>query len=67
MCGLDSSGSGQVPVAGSYEHDIELSVSIKGEEFLDQLSKYQFFKKDPDLWSYLFCTFQGLGPLACKR
>jgi hypothetical protein len=27
-CGLDSSGSGQVPLAGSHEHSNEPSVSI---------------------------------------
>jgi hypothetical protein len=34
-CGLDSSGSGQGPVASSCEHDNELSGSIKGGEFLN--------------------------------
>jgi hypothetical protein len=34
-CGLDASGSGQVPVAGFCEHGNEPSGSIKGEEFLD--------------------------------
>jgi hypothetical protein len=34
-CGLDASGSGQGPVAGSSEHGNEPSGSIKGEEFLD--------------------------------
>jgi hypothetical protein len=33
-CGLDSSGSGQGPVAGSCEHGNEPLGSIKGEEFL---------------------------------
>jgi hypothetical protein len=31
---------------GSCEHDNELSGSIKGGEFLDQLSDYKVFKKD---------------------
>jgi len=35
VCGLDSSGSGQGPVAGSCEHGNEPSDSIKGWEFLD--------------------------------
>jgi hypothetical protein len=33
--GLDASGRGLGPVAGSYEHGNELSGSIKGGEFLD--------------------------------
>jgi len=32
---LDSSGSGQVPLAGSFEHSNETSGSTKGGEFLD--------------------------------
>jgi hypothetical protein len=34
-CGLDSSGSGQGPVAGSCEHGSVPSGSIKGGEFID--------------------------------
>jgi hypothetical protein len=34
-CGLAASGLGQGPVVGSCEHGNELSVSIKGGEFLD--------------------------------
>jgi hypothetical protein len=34
-CGLDSTGSGYGPLAGSCGHDNETSGSIKGEEFLD--------------------------------
>jgi hypothetical protein len=34
-CGVDSSGSGWGPVAGSCEHGNEPSGSIKGGEFLD--------------------------------
>jgi hypothetical protein len=44
MCGLDSSGSGQGPVAGCCEHGNETSGSIKGGEFLlsaQQLSACQ--------------------------
>jgi hypothetical protein len=41
---LDSSGSGQGPVAFSYEHG-EHSGSIKGGEFLEQLSDYYLIKK----------------------
>jgi hypothetical protein len=32
---LDSSGSGQGPVAGSCEHGNEISVSMKDGKFLD--------------------------------
>jgi hypothetical protein len=32
--GMDSSGSGQVPVAGSCEHGTETSGSIRGGKFL---------------------------------
>jgi hypothetical protein len=39
-CGLDKSGSELEPLAGSGEHINEPSRSIKGEEFLDQLSEY---------------------------
>jgi hypothetical protein len=45
-CGLDASGSGYGSVAGSFEHIIETSSSIKGGEFLDYLSEYWFIKKD---------------------
>jgi hypothetical protein len=38
--GPDSSGSGQGPVVGSYEHGNETSGSIKGGTFLDKLSDY---------------------------
>jgi hypothetical protein len=34
-CGLDSTGSGQVLVAGSFEHGNEPSGSIKSGEILD--------------------------------
>jgi hypothetical protein len=34
-CGLDASGSGYGPVAGSCKHGNEPSGSIKGGEFLD--------------------------------
>jgi hypothetical protein len=33
-------------VAGSYEPNNETSASIKGVEFLDQLSKYKLIKND---------------------
>jgi hypothetical protein len=39
-CELDSSGSGQGPVAGCCEHGNELPGSIKCEEYLDWLNDY---------------------------
>jgi len=39
-CGLDSTGAGYGPVAGSCEYGNEPSSFIKGEEFLKQLSEY---------------------------
>jgi hypothetical protein len=38
-------------VAGSCEHGDEPSDSIKGGEFLGQLSDYQLLKKDSAPWS----------------
>jgi hypothetical protein len=38
-CGLDSSGSGQDPMKGSYENGKEFSCFIKGGALLDYLSK----------------------------
>jgi hypothetical protein len=37
MCGLDASGSGEGPVAGSCEYVNEPPGSIKGGELLDQM------------------------------
>jgi hypothetical protein len=34
-CGLDSSGSGQGPLVGSYQHSNEVLDSIKGGELLE--------------------------------
>jgi hypothetical protein len=45
-CGLDASDAGQGPAAGFCEHGNEPSGSIKGWEFLDQLSNYKLLKKD---------------------
>jgi hypothetical protein len=42
----NSSGSVKGPVADSFEHGNETSVSIKGREFPDWLSDYQLLKKD---------------------
>jgi hypothetical protein len=45
-CGLDSSGSGQGPVAGSCEHSNEPLGSIKFCEILEHLSEWWPLKKD---------------------
>jgi len=45
-CGLDASGSGQEPEAGSCEHGNEPLGSMKGGEFLDGLSDYLLPKKN---------------------
>jgi hypothetical protein len=42
---LDTSGSGQGPVAGSCKHGNEPSSSIKGREFLDLLNNYQLLEE----------------------
>jgi hypothetical protein len=42
---LDSSGSGQCPVAGSCKNDNELPASTKGRGFLAQLNDYQHVKR----------------------
>jgi len=38
---LDSTGSGYDPMAGCWEHDNEISDSIKGRAFVNHLSEYQ--------------------------
>jgi hypothetical protein len=40
MCGMDSSGSGQGPVAEFSEHGDKLRDCVKGGEFFDWLSDY---------------------------
>jgi hypothetical protein len=40
MCGLNSSGSGQGPVAGSCEHGNEPSGSVRGGETVNLLSDF---------------------------
>jgi hypothetical protein len=52
-CELDFSSSGQKPAAGSCEHGNEVSCSIKGREYLDQL-----LKKDSPLSMKLFIYHQ---------
>jgi hypothetical protein len=42
---VDSSGSRQGSEVGSCEHENELSDSIKGGVFLDQVSDYQLSKE----------------------
>jgi hypothetical protein len=41
---VDSGGSGYGSFPGSYEHDNELSGSVKFREFLDQLSNRKFLR-----------------------
>jgi hypothetical protein len=50
-CGLDSSSSEYIPVAGFCEYGNEPSRIIKDEEFFDQQSDYQLLKKDSAPWS----------------
>jgi hypothetical protein len=45
-CGLESSGSGKGPMAGSCEHGDEPSGFIKWREFLELLSNCRHLKKD---------------------
>ena len=51
VCGLDWAGPGQGQVADACEWGNELSGSIKGGEFLDQLQTSQLLKKDSAPWS----------------
>jgi hypothetical protein len=48
-CGVDSSGSGEGPLADCCEHGNETSGSIKGGEFLDYLSDYQLLRSESAL------------------
>jgi hypothetical protein len=41
---MDSVGSGQRPMAGSYQHGDETSGSIRGWEFLERLKDCRFLK-----------------------
>jgi hypothetical protein len=45
-CGLDSKGSGLVPVMGFCEHGNEPSGFIRREEFFVKRSDYQLFKNE---------------------
>lgn len=45
-CGLDSTGSGYGPVIGTCAYGNNTLAVTKDEEFHDNLSNYQFFKKD---------------------
>jgi hypothetical protein len=50
-CGLNSAGSGQDPLWWSLvSMVINLQVSLKGGEYLDQVNDYQCLKAS---WSYL--------------
>jgi len=44
---MDAHGSRYEPVTSPRKHGNESSGATKGGEFLDQLSDYKFFKKDP--------------------
>jgi hypothetical protein len=55
--GLDSSGSGQGPVADCCERGNEPLGSIKDGEFLDWLSDCLLLKKDSAPWSWLVGWF----------
>jgi hypothetical protein len=54
-------------VVDSCEHGNEPSDFIIGWEFLDQMSDYQFLKKDSDPWSYFRCVyiFKDTGRQLC--
>jgi hypothetical protein len=45
-CGVNSSGLGYGPVAVTCRHGNELTVSVTGREYVDQLSNYRLLKKD---------------------
>jgi hypothetical protein len=45
ICGPDSNGEGQDPMASSCENGDEHFGSIKGGQYLDQLRNYQFLKE----------------------
>jgi hypothetical protein len=49
-CGLDSSGSGQRPMASSCEHSNEPLGLIKDGKILNWLSNYQLLTKDSAQW-----------------
>jgi hypothetical protein len=44
ICGLDSSGSGYLPVSGSCEHEYKNLGSINARKYFDQLNDYQVLK-----------------------
>jgi hypothetical protein len=46
-CGLDSTGSGKDPLAGSCEHGNKPSGFTGSKEFLDQMNVCQLPQKDP--------------------
>jgi len=60
----------QDPVAGPCESGNEFSGSIKGEEFLDQLSNYLLLKKSPYTWQLreqrdILCSILDSGVSLC--
>jgi hypothetical protein len=50
-CGLDSTGSWEIKVAGSCEEDYESSGFMKGSKYLDKLSNYQSLLKESGPWN----------------
>jgi hypothetical protein len=53
-CGVDYSGSEQCAVADCYENSGEFSCSLKGGEFIYQLSDFQILKEDCAAFILLF-------------
>jgi hypothetical protein len=69
--GLGSSGSGQRPVAGSYEHGTEPSGSLKFCEILRQLSDW-WLLKDSAPWKlvippYVWCLVWKQNILSSRK
>jgi hypothetical protein len=50
-CELDSGGSEQFQIAGTFTHDNGPSDSIQGEDYLDNLLDCQLLNNDSALWS----------------
>jgi hypothetical protein len=48
--GLDKTGSKYGPMASCCENSNKISGSQRGWEFLEQITDYQFLKKDYDPW-----------------
>jgi hypothetical protein len=46
MCGLDSTGSWYIQVAGYFEHGEAYSDYMEGGEFFEKLSEYKLFNME---------------------